>query len=432
MVLGITPVLSVLRNFLEVTIFCILFLSLDSPRFSWKKTCIAYGAFTVIVASIGTVWVLTAPKSYGKYCVVVLFLQAAVFFTIMSRDTIFQCMYNLSLQMFILFFMLFSGIWCAKKFFGGNPWADLGIRIFYMALLAFVYIRWFRRPYRRIADSLRHRWMGICAVSLAGNILLTICATRPIQITLRSGGEQLLFISICVLLLMTHLVLLYTLHLVQTEMGYRQEMELTAVNNEMLRREIRLMQEQVETARLIRHDMRHHDLMVAEYAGKGEMQELLSYLDQHSRENDFEQTVRICENMTVDHILDIYIRQARNRGIEVAFDVVVPEQTGIKESIFITVLGNVMENAIHGCERAASDRRRTDIYIRPKAGKLVIKVINSCPEKVIFQEELPVRESGRGTGVVSIVHGVEECDGDVKFSAENGEFTTRILLNLSP
>ena len=176
MVLGITPVLSVLRNFLEVTIFCILFLSLDSPRFSWKKTCIAYGAFTVIVASIGTVWVLTAPKSYGKYCVVVLFLQAAVFFTIMSRDTIFQCMYNLSLQMFILFFMLFSGIWCAKKFFGGNPWADLGIRIFYMALLAFVYIRWFRRPYRRIADSLRHRWMGICAVSLAGNILLTICA----------------------------------------------------------------------------------------------------------------------------------------------------------------------------------------------------------------------------------------------------------------
>lgn len=430
MVLGITPVLSVIRNLLEVSIFCILFLSLDNPRYSWKKTCAVYGVFIAGVSTIGVVWVLTDPDSYGKYCIIVLFLQASFCFTRMSRDTVFQSMYNLSLQMFILFVMLFSGIWCAKKFFGGNPWADLGIRVVYMALLAFVYIRWFRKPYRRIADSLRQGWKGICAVSLAGNILLVICATRPVQVTLRSSWEQILFISICVLLLLTHLVLLYTLNMVQKEMGIRQDMELTAVNNEMLRREIRLMQEQVEAARRIRHDIRHHDLMVAEYAGKGEMQELLSYLDQYNREYDREQTVRICENTTADHILNIYIRQARERGIEISHNVAVPEQTQIKENVFISILGNVMENAIHGCEDAEKDRRRIDVFIRPKAGKLAIRVTNTCSGKVIFRDGLPVRKTGRGTGVVSIVHEVEESGGDVEFSAKNGEFTARILLKL--
>ena len=431
MVLGITPVLSVFRNFLEISIFCILFLSLDSPRFSWKKTCTVYTIFDITLSAVGVVWVLNAPDSYEKYCMIVLFIGASLLFIFMSKDTFFQCMYNLSLQMFILYFMLFTGIWCAKVFFGGNPWADIAIRVIYMALLAFVYIRWFRKPYRRIADSLKYGWTGICMISLAGNILLTICSTRPVQVVLRSGGEQLLFISICVLLLMTHLVLLYTLHLVKEEMSARQEMELTAVNNEMLRREIRLIQEQVETASRIRHDIRHHDLMIAEYIRKGELQELLSYLDQYGREEDREQTVRICENRTADHILDIYIRQARQRGIEVACNVVVPEQTGIKESILITVLGNVMENAIHGCEKAETDKRRIDIHIRPKVGKLVIRVVNTCPREVVFREGLPARKSGRGTGVVSIVHGVEECGGDVKFSAENGEFTTIILLNLN-
>lgn len=43
MVLGITPVLSVIRNLLEVSIFCILFLSLDNPRYSWKKPVLSMG-----------------------------------------------------------------------------------------------------------------------------------------------------------------------------------------------------------------------------------------------------------------------------------------------------------------------------------------------------------------------------------------------------
>ena len=45
MILGITPFLSVLRNGIEVMAYSVLFLTLDKPKFSWKKTIFCYAGF---------------------------------------------------------------------------------------------------------------------------------------------------------------------------------------------------------------------------------------------------------------------------------------------------------------------------------------------------------------------------------------------------
>lgn len=45
MILGITPLLSIARNVIQVGGFCLMFLLLDKPRFSWKKTIAGYLLF---------------------------------------------------------------------------------------------------------------------------------------------------------------------------------------------------------------------------------------------------------------------------------------------------------------------------------------------------------------------------------------------------
>lgn len=224
-------------------------------------------------------------------------------------------------------------------FFDSNPWADVATRGFYMVVLTCVYRRWFRRIYREMADNLKSQWKGICMVALGGNLLMVYYATQPVQVLLREVREQVLFLCFCVMLMLIHVILLYTLYLMQQEISDRQEAELAALNNEMLRRELALLQEQVESAKRYHHDIRHHDLMVAEYVRKGELETLLAYLERRDKEYGEELPGRLCENRTVNNILGIYIRQAEQKGIRVSCDAVVPEETGIQDRVLSQCLG---------------------------------------------------------------------------------------------
>lgn len=428
MILGITPLLSILRNLIEVIAYSVLFLTLDRPKFSWKRTCFYYFGFIVIVTIIGTVWVILEPDSYLKYCTIVLFLQSVVFFSYMSQDTFLQSLYKLTLQMFILFFLIYVGIWISISFFDGNPWADIGMRISYSILLLWISWRWMRKPFRKIVDALRIQWKGICSIAIAGNFLIVIYATRPTHIVVRSITEQGMFLGTCILLLVTHIVMLHTLYQMQKEITDRQEMELTTISNKMLKRELELMQEHVEEANRMRHDIRHHDLMIAEYVQREERKALLDYLKEYERGYLEDGIMKICENLVVDHILRIYIRKAEQKRIQVLFKVSVQREIGIRENDFIAILGNVMENALHGCEESGSDRQQITIQIRQKSGKLVIEIRNTCLHQVRFENGLPVRKNGRGIGVISIVRSVEKYQGDVDFQIDKGMFVVRILL----
>lgn len=429
--MGVTPILAIFRNMIEIIAYSVFFLSLDNPKFSWKKTCLYYLVFIIFLTGVGTVWVLFEPVSYLKYCTMVLFLCASVFFSLMSQDTFLQSLYKLTLQMFILFFLIYVGIWIAICFFDRNPWADIGVRICYAGIGFFICRRWIRKPFRKIVDGFNHlkfQWKEICIIAIAGNFLILFYATRPTHIIVRSYAEQMMFLGTCALLLVTHIVMLHTLYLMQKEMGDKQEMELTAISNEMLKRELELMQEHVEEANRIRHDVRHHDLMVAEYIQRGETHVLLEYLKQHEQEYSDLCPVKICENLVVDHILRIYIRKAEQKGIQVFSDIKIQKETGIRETDFIAILGNIMENALHGCEESGSNNQQIAVQIWQKAGKLVIQVKNTCFSQINFENGLPVRKNGRGLGVLSIVHSVRKYLGDVDFQMEQGMFVVRVLL----
>lgn len=430
MTLGITPLLSVFRNLVEILGFCLLFLCLDRPRLSWKKTCLCYGIFVLTGVLSGTLWVLAAPESFGKYCTMVIFAKSAILFQLLSRDCFFQVLYNLSLQIFVLLFMLVAGILTAEHFFDGNPWVDVGLRALGIGLLAFVYLKWFRKPFRKISDDLKTQWRGICIISVAGNALTLYYVTRPALLPLRGTREQILFFCICALLFLTHLVMLYTLYLMQREMEEKKEMELTALNASLLKRELSLMHKQVEETRRVRHDLRHHDLVVGEYVRRGETGALLAYLKQREDEYAGEAYERICENFTVNGILEAYVREARQKGIWVDVQAACSRQIKIRENDFIAILGNAMENAIHGCEEAGREEKRISVYLKQKQDKLAIRISNTCPEKISFQNGLPVRKDGGGIGISSILRSVKKYKGEADFTVESGEFVARILLQI--
>lgn len=238
-------------------------------------------------------------------------------------------------------------------------------------------------------------------------------------------------LQVLLFLFLTLLTMLAALRVIRKEMEKRQETELTNISNRLLKKKLKLMENSFEETRRIRHDVRHHNLNVAAYARKGDMEGLLHYLQEYEKEHEEEVPAVLCDNGAVSNILNEYGKRARKAGIQVSMDVSVSEDSTVRETDFVAILGNAMENAIHGCLDSGKDETEIQVRIKPKYGKLAIRIANTCSHKIRFENGIPAAGKGHGIGVSSILRSAGHYDGEVDFKVQDGMFVLRILLKTS-
>lgn len=192
-----------------------------------------------------------------------------------------------------------------------------------------------------------------------------------------------------------------------------------------------LMRESQQEMARHRHDMRHHMLLIREYAQKEEALGLLRYLDQYEEEVINSGRKDICAHQAVNSILSAYASKAQNENIFVETEVSLPLELPIRDIDWVAILANVFENAIHGCLDSDSSKKVIQIQIAKKGHKVSIQCKNTCSDRIVFQEGIPKSITGGGIGVSSILKTVARYKGETDFSAKEGIFLTRILLNLS-
>ena len=191
-----------------------------------------------------------------------------------------------------------------------------------------------------------------------------------------------------------------------------------------------LMKEsEIEAAR-IRHDVRHHTLLIREYVQKKEYDQLLAYLTQYDEDVEKWRVKDISKNLAVNSILLAYAKKARRQNIQVTMNVRLGESLPIRDIDWIAILANMFENAIHGCIGSGQPQQEIDIFISQKGNKVIIQCQNTSSKEVVFHKGLPQSDKGGGMGVISIMKAVSCYEGETDFSVQNGMFITRILLNL--
>lgn len=160
------------------------------------------------------------------------------------------------------------------------------------------------------------------------------------------------------------------------------------------------------------------------------MEGLLHYLKEYEREREEESLTPLCHNSTVNNILMEYEKRARKADIKTTMDVEVSQDISIRETDFIAILGNAMENAIYGCQNSGKEAKEIYVRIRPKFQKLAIQIVNTCQDTVAFENGLPVAKEGHGIGVASMLRSAGHYNGEVDFKVQDGMFTLRIVLNI--
>lgn len=426
---------SVIRNCLGASLMMSVFLLLDHPRFSIRKT--VYGSILFILAAglSFSAWYLLDKDAYIRLSPIFSIPVCGIFCIYISRDTLYLSLYKITLGFYLLALTVFAGIDISRILFGGSMWMDIIIRILIAAGIIFFIISRIRKPFLEGIDYLKEEMDWFSAVTVVVSVLIAaLVAFWPgprVLSAIRVFRIILLFFLSGVI---QYLIFQFYLHRGK-ERRYQVEKELLETNEQLIQRQLELMRESKEELARIRHDAKHHCLLIEEYIRNRENEKLISYVKQYredlqSRELEKANIDMYCSE-TINNILSVYSKRAREEHIEVTVHAKTAGSIAAKNIDLVAVIANIFENAIQGCCASSAAEKKIQISVTQKRNKIVIQCRNTCSQNVKLKHGLPESDTGEKTGILSILRVVHFYNGEAQFSVEDGMFVARILLNIA-
>ena len=207
------------------------------------------------------------------------------------------------------------------------------------------------------------------------------------------------------------------------ELSYEKQKTL---HTELLQAQVDSQAKEAEHLRRNRHDLRHHYQMLLSLASNGETDKIIEYVKLQSESIDAMTTGRFCENETINNTLKVYHQKATQKNITMDIRAAVKPDLSVPSPAIVTVVANILENALHGAVESKSKTPEITVTIKHKAGRLVINCENTCISSLSF-DEMP--EHLHGIGVNSIISTAEKYNGSCRFSAKDSRFCCKVIMD---
>lgn len=412
----------------------LLFSLMSEPRYGRKKVIVCYSCMGVMLIASACVWYVIDWESCVRMAAFVMYAVFAVCSIFLSRDSICLFLYKIALTFYLLAVFLIGGIEVSVIFFDKNVWADIITRILLILLMALFIEKRIKKSIRGFGEYVENELDKFSVMVLIISILFGIgFILNP---NIRDQTPYRLFQIMMNFFLTGSLQLLvFRLYLhIGKEKEYQKENQLMQMNHRLLERNMEIMEESAASGRRLRHDARHHNAVIAEYARRGQTEELLQYLKEYDRAMDEQIPENICANTAVNSILSAYTRRAKREQIKVILDVELGRSITVPNIDLVTILANAYESAIYGCAEVKKQSPEQKCFIhlmlKKKKNKLVICCRNTCRKETEFKNGQPKPEFTGGIGVLSIIKTAEKFDGEYDFKNENGVFVFRLIMNI--
>lgn len=208
------------------------------------------------------------------------------------------------------------------------------------------------------------------------------------------------------------------------------EQNILAVQVSALQARSETMKQAEETAKVHRHDLRHHLQMINSYLISNNVKEAQNYIIKIEKNMYHNVTVTYCENEAINLILSSYIGMAHHKDILVESEVYVPKSCKISDIDLCIIFANSIENAINACANIEDiKKRQINISCMSNNNKLFIQITNSYKFEVTFENDMPVTDKeNHGYGTKSIAAIVQKYSGIYSFRAEEGIFKMNAIL----
>lgn len=199
----------------------------------------------------------------------------------------------------------------------------------------------------------------------------------------------------------------------------------------LLDEQYRQISESIESARRMRHDLKHHMFAIQSYLSKSDSDKAESYIRQYLTDMKAFELVTFCDHQMINMLISHYYVIAKEQGIDFIVHINIPKQLSVENPDITVLLGNLLENAVHGAAFAPQAHRRINLNMVCPRKMLAITVDNSFDGKVLQDSRgqyLSTKPEHTGIGLSSIRDIAQKYSGGVEFKHDDQEFHACVML----
>lgn len=202
---------------------------------------------------------------------------------------------------------------------------------------------------------------------------------------------------------------------------------------EMQAHQYQTLQEHMWQTKRLRHDFRHSIHLLAALAEQGDLDSIRIHLAEY--ENQLEELVSVnyCTNTALNALFGYYHEMAALTKIKTDWKLNLPETLTVSELDMASLFGNIMENAIAGCQTVPEDARYFSLTTEIQHGNTLYIVSTNSFDGCIKKGQngyLSTKHNGKGIGLRSIATVAEKYRGFVQVSNDDKHFFVDVMIKL--
>lgn len=279
-------------------------------------------------------------------------------------------------------------------------------------------------------------WRLIWVIPICNTLIYTMVIAPDISNYTCYPENDFLVIPIfwSMLTFSTYGILLRTIIAISRNAELREKLYLTEIQITAQQKHMQLLQTRIQETRRSRHDIRHHFVVLGNFAKNKDLKGLETYLEKASALSFLQPAEIYCDSSAVNALLSYYKEQAEKEEIKVILKVSLLEKIPVTDTELCIILGNLLENAVEACRRMDSPDRFIDLELSMISGALLVVIIRNSYEGAIQQAQDGTFFSGkaadrRGIGISSVLNITEKYNGMSRFEYKEQVFQVSLMLN---
>lgn len=201
----------------------------------------------------------------------------------------------------------------------------------------------------------------------------------------------------------------------------------------MQRKEYGRLQNVIDLTRKQRHDMRQQLSVIKGLAEQRNLNGIRDYVDDYLQTSQIESSTILCENYALNALMQYYVAQAHEAKISTDIVLDLPSQLPLPESDVASILGNLVENALHACNNQKTGHKFINVKVNMVDTSMIAMTVRNSYSGMIIRDGdafISTKREGRteGIGIASIRSIALQYGGMTKFTYNKNIFQASVLL----
>ena len=372
---------------------------------------------------------------------------------LLANLILFLCVYKVSIQQAIVHALIFTAVMCSCELIIIPLQASEIVIVleqkeysFWMIMIAlaikgvnFIVMRIMGKLFasKKSDDRWENRYYLIDLVPLISIFIFFVVAYSYLKYKW-SYGFPLVMSMIGIAILVINMIVYWVYGKIQKDSRDKAEMQvlLQKKNDEVAY--YKLLQEQDENLRVLRHDFKKHLSSIRELYGRGEMKEADRYVEDLEKQMDSIGR-RYCDSVVLDLMLNHYAIAFSEMDVSFSADIRTGTIENMQRDDITSLFGNLLENAYEATANLPGSYVELSVTRTKDDEATLITMVNTCDkDPFIDGEPVSTKESSdeHGYGIKSIRQVVKKYHGEINMyyrstssgDSQEGEFHTVIRM----